>query len=66
MRLVFRLRLKFSRDIFREMGFSGEELEVRTRMFIGYHSWERVTFDDESKKSLKSYIPAKLALLTKK
>ncbi|MGI9242176.1 MAG: TetR/AcrR family transcriptional regulator [Verrucomicrobiales bacterium] len=65
-RQVFRLRLKFSRDIFREMGFTGDELEVRTRMFIGYHSWERVTFDSESKKALKKFIPAKLALLTRR
>ena len=63
-RQVFRLRLKSSWNIFREMGFRGEDLELRTRLFIGYHSWERVTFDDESKKKLQKYIPAKIALLT--
>lgn len=63
---VYEMRLAFSRDIFRELGFKGEELEVRTRVFIGYHSWERLTFQTESKKNLRKYIKAKVALLTKK
>lgn len=62
-RQVFRFRLDFSRQIFHAMGFRGQELEVRTRMFIGYHSWERLTFDNESKTTLKSWIPAKMKLL---
>lgn len=63
---VYEMRLDFSRDIFRELGFKGVELEVRTRMFIGYHVWERLTFQTESKKELRKYIKAKAALLTKK
>ena len=65
-RQIFRLRLDFSRDIFRAMGFKGDDLEVRTRMFIGYHAWEKTTFDRESKKSLKKWIPAKMKLLTRR
>ncbi|MFK5923017.1 MAG: TetR/AcrR family transcriptional regulator [Verrucomicrobiota bacterium] len=63
---VYEMRLAFSRDIFRELGFKGVELEVRTRMFIGYHVWESTTFRSESKKDLRKYIKAKVALLTKK
>lgn len=63
-RQIFRLRFDFSRDIFRAMGFEGEALEIRTRMFIGYHAWEKTTFDRESKKTLKQWIPAKMKLLT--
>lgn len=65
-RQVFRVRFDFSREIFRAMGFRGEELEIRTRMFIGYHAWERLTFDSESKTALKKWIPAKIKLLTSK
>jgi AcrR family transcriptional regulator len=64
-RKVFKLRFDFIGDIFREMGFSGEDLEIRSRMFNCYHSWERTMFDNETKKKLKSYIPAKIDLLTK-
>lgn len=63
---VYKLRLDFVREAFAELGFTGEELEMRTRLFVCYHSWERVMFWRESKKALKALIPRRLELLTKK
>jgi len=41
---VFNQRLVFIREIFREIGFSGEELEMRARLFVCYYTWERFMF----------------------
>ncbi len=34
--------------IFAELGFEGDELEMRTRLFVCYHSWEDTMFPDLS------------------
>lgn len=48
-RIVYRMRLEFVRGIFSELGFRGQQLEMRTRLFVCYHSWEQAMFDDLSK-----------------
>lgn len=63
-RQVYRMRLDYLRETFREMGFEGEDLEMRTRMFVCYHMWESSMFDKESKKSLRKLIRSRVALLT--
>ncbi len=45
---VIRMRLDFSREIFVDLGFDGDELEMRTRLFTCYHCWEDVTFPDDN------------------
>ncbi len=44
---VIRMRLEFTRSIFEELGFTGDELEMRARLFLCYHAWEKVMFTDE-------------------
>ncbi len=44
---VIKMRLDFNRAIFAELGFDGDELEMRTRLFVCYHSWEETMFTDE-------------------
>lgn len=63
---VYRVRLDFLRQAFAELGFEGEELEMRTRTFVCYLSWERTMFPRDSKKELRALIPRRLALLTRK
>ncbi|MHC4708923.1 MAG: TetR/AcrR family transcriptional regulator [Planctomycetota bacterium] len=63
---VYKVRLDFVRKAFAELGFAGDELEMRTRLFVCYQSWERVMFWREPKKALRALIPRRLALLTKK
>jgi AcrR family transcriptional regulator len=65
-RQVYRQRLDFLEEIFRDLGFGGDELEMRTRLFTCYHTWERPMFSKESKKSLRRLIKRRVALLTRK
>ncbi len=41
-------RLDFIGQIFSELGFEGEEREMRTRLFVCYHTWESTMFGDMS------------------
>ena len=45
---VVKMRLDYLRVIFAELGFDGDELEMRTRLFVCYHSWEDTMFPDLS------------------
>ena len=45
---VVRMRHDFTRTIFEELGFAGDDLEMRARLFHCYHAWEEVMFTDES------------------
>ena len=63
---AYRGRLVFIGGIFREMGFGEEETEMRSRLFVCYHTWERATFPKDSKKSLEKMIERRLDLLTLK
>lgn len=49
-RRVNRMRLEFLRSMFHDLGFRGRQLEMRTRLFMLYHSWEQSTFQDLTKK----------------
>jgi hypothetical protein len=45
---VVDMRLNYLRRIFADLGFNGDELEMRTRLFVCYHSWEATMFPDLS------------------
>ena len=54
---VFALRFDFVGKIFEDLGFTGAELEIRTRLFVCYHSNASDIFDDYySTKSKKFHI----------
>lgn len=61
---IYRLRMKFIGEMFSNLGFEGVDLEMRTRLFVCYHSSERSMFWKESKKSLKALIQKRVELLT--
>ena len=63
---VIRTRLDFVGEAFAELGFEGDELEMRTRLFVCYQPWERTTFPRVSKKRLRELLPLRLALLTER
>ena len=63
---VYRKRLDFLRDIFRDLGFEGDELEMRARLLLCHGTWERAMFPKESKKSLRKLIKRRVDLLAKK
>ena len=61
-----RLRLDFVRTAFSELGFKGEDLEIRTMLFVCYHSWEASMFREISRKRRRSQIAKRIDFLTRK
>jgi AcrR family transcriptional regulator len=64
--LVYQKRLGFLRETFRELGFKGDELEMRTLLFVCYHSWEMSMYRGESERKLARLQKLRIKLLTKK
>jgi len=62
-RHVTRARLNFARSIFSELGFRGRQLEMRARLFVGYHTWEQATFLDLSKNERRAFLRLRHKLL---
>jgi AcrR family transcriptional regulator len=62
-RQVTRMRLDFLRSIFSELGFRGRQLEMRTRLFVCYHSLEQNTFNDLSKDERRKLLRLQYKLL---
>lgn len=60
---VFDMRLAFIRKHFSRLGFRGNELEMRSRLFLCYHMWERSTFSHDSERKLKTLLSSRMALL---
>lgn len=63
---VNRLRLDFARTTFSELGFTGEDSEVRAMMFVCYHTWESLMFREISRKKRRNLISRRIELLTGK
>jgi AcrR family transcriptional regulator len=47
---VMATRLNFIRRIFAELGFDGDDLDMRARLFACYEMWQAETFSDLSKR----------------
>ncbi len=63
---VNRLRMDFTRSAFTELGFKGDDLEMRTMLFTCYHSWESAMFPEISPKRRREQIAPRIELLTRK
>ena len=59
-------RLAYIRALFAEMGFQGQDLEMRTRLFICYACGEHVFFTRENPATQQQTIKAVHALLTRR
>ena len=59
-----KLRMDFIRKAFSELGFAGDDLEMRTMLYACYHTWESSMFPDVSRKRRKDLIGKRLDLLT--
>jgi AcrR family transcriptional regulator len=64
-RRVDQLRLRVVRSLFKEMGFSGKELEMRTSTFVVFHSLELGFLVQASKKDRRRHLRARHAFFTK-
>lgn len=63
---VNRIRLDFARKALSELGFTGDDLEVRAMLFVCYHTWESTMFQELPRKRLRNLISRRLDLLTNK
>ncbi len=63
---VYKIRHDYIKGIFSELGFQGDDLEMRTRLFVVYHSWEMAMYDDSSRTNLNKLLKLRLELLTKR
>jgi AcrR family transcriptional regulator len=63
---VYQMRLGYIREAFSELGFNGDELEMRTRLYVCYHSWEAAMFGHDSERKLSRLQKLRLKLLTRK
>ena len=61
-RKVVQMRLDFVRKAFEELGFTGEELEMRTRVFVGFQGSERCIFG-ANKQTSRRYRQLRLDML---
>ncbi len=62
---VDEFRLGYVRSLFEEMGFKGEELEMRTRTFVVFYSLEHGLFAGISRKDQLKQLKLRHALLTR-
>jgi hypothetical protein len=60
-----RNRLNFVRSLFREMGFSGDELETRVRTFVGYMNLDHTIFVPEGDKERLRLLEERLEFFTR-
>ncbi len=63
---VYEMRLAWIRRNLEEVGFRGDDLEMRTRLFVCYHTWERTMFPRQSDAQSKKLIKQRMALLLRR
>jgi AcrR family transcriptional regulator len=63
-RKVNRVRLDFIRAAFRELGFTGDDADMRAMLFVCYHTWESTMFREISRKRRRELIAKRIELLT--
>jgi AcrR family transcriptional regulator len=65
-RKVNRIRLDFAREALSELGFTGDDLDMRAMLFVCYHTWESSMFREVSRKRRRELIGKRLDLITSK
>ena len=65
-RKVNRIRLDFIGGAFSELGFTGDDLDMRTMLFTCYHTWEAPMFREISRKRRRELIAKRIDFLTSK
>lgn len=63
---VNRVRLDVIRRTFAELGFEGDDLEMRTMLFVCYQSMEEAVFKGISRKRRREMISRRVALVTQR
>jgi hypothetical protein len=59
-----KLRMEYVSNTLKELGFEGDDLAMRTMLYIAYHSWETTVFSDVSRKRRRELIARRVELIT--
>lgn len=65
-RRVYQRRDGFVTELFQNLGFRGQELEMRVRLFIGYQSWQQTFFHNDTKAQHRAMRKLRHAMFVKK
>ena len=65
-RRVNKLRLDWIRGALEELGFEGDEAEMRTMLFVAYHTSESFIFREIPPKRRRQLIASRVAMLTRR
>jgi AcrR family transcriptional regulator len=65
-RKVNKLRLAFAREALEELGFEGDEAEMRAMLFVLYHALESSMFREVSRKRRRELIASRIEMLTRR
>lgn len=60
---AYQMRLDFLRPIFSELGFEGDDLEMRVHLFLCYQTWEESMFRELSKERRSKWLRLRVELL---
>ena len=61
---VNRKRLDFIRSALSELGFTGNDLEMRTMLLVCYQTWESTMFREITRKRRRELIANRIEILT--
>ena len=61
---VNRARLEFVSQALEELGFRGDDIEMRAMLFVCYHTWESPMFREVSRKKRRDLIQRRVDLIT--
>ena len=63
---VYRRRIEFVMELFRGLGFRGQELEMRVQLFVCYQSWQQTIFSSTPKAKQRALRKLRCKMLVKK
>jgi AcrR family transcriptional regulator len=61
---VRKMKMDFVESALLELGFSGDELQMRAMLFVCYHTWEVFTFGDMSRARRQELIDRRVDLIS--
>jgi AcrR family transcriptional regulator len=66
LRRVYQRRLGFVTQIFQDLGFRGQELEMRAKLFTVYHSWQQTFAHKDTRAQRTALRKLRYTMLVKK
>lgn len=65
-RRVYKIRHNYIKNVLSELGFKGDQLEIRTRFFVLFNTWHQSMYKKVGSKDLDKMIKLQIEFITKK